>query len=178
VATELQLIKAGLNEPGKPASVLLLAGMTGVGKTELAKRLADLYSTSKQLNTYSMGNFTEQHTVSGIIGVPPGYVGHEQGGRLINELNADPYQPVEKPFPGRARLLPSRVFQHSRLSGSFALPFFNRLLGKLQEKLDYMHLNPVRAGLVEKAVDWPWSSARYYLLGRSVGLPIGWPPGI
>lgn len=91
VATELQLIKAGLNEPGKPASVLLLAGMTGVGKTELAKRLAELYSTSKQLNTYSMGNFTEPHTVSGIIGVPPGYVGHEQGGRLINELNADPY---------------------------------------------------------------------------------------
>ena len=91
VATELQLIKAGLNDPGKPATVLLFAGMTGVGKTELAKRLAELYSTSKQLHTYTMGNYTEPHSVSGIIGVPPGYVGHEQGGRLINELNADPY---------------------------------------------------------------------------------------
>lgn len=90
-ATELRLIKSGLTEPGKPAGVLLFAGMTGVGKTELAKRIAELYSTSKRLQTYSMGNFTEPHSVSGIIGVPPGYVGHEEGGRLINELNSDPY---------------------------------------------------------------------------------------
>lgn len=91
VATDLQLIKAGLTEPNKPATVLLFAGMTGVGKTELAKRVAELYSGSGRLNTYTMGNFTEPHTVSGIIGVPPGYVGHDAGGRLINELNADPY---------------------------------------------------------------------------------------
>lgn len=65
--------------------------MTGVGKTELAKQIAALHSTSKRLQVYTMGNFTESHTVSGIIGVPAGYVGHEQGGRLINELNADPY---------------------------------------------------------------------------------------
>ena len=91
VANELRLIKAGLNEPGKPASVLLFAGLTGVGKTELAKHVAELYSTSKSLRTYSMGNFTEPHSVSGIVGVPPGYVGHEEGGRLVNDLNADPY---------------------------------------------------------------------------------------
>ena len=91
VATELQLIKAGLTDPGKPASVMLFAGLTGVGKTELAKTLARFYSSSKRLQTYTMGNFTEPHSVSGIIGVPPGYVGHEQGGRFINDLNADPY---------------------------------------------------------------------------------------
>ena len=91
VANELRLIKAGLNEPGKPATVLMFAGMTGVGKTELAKRVAELYSSSKRLNTYSMGNYTEPHSVSSIIGVPPGYVGHEEGGRIVNELNADPY---------------------------------------------------------------------------------------
>jgi ATP-dependent Clp protease ATP-binding subunit ClpA len=62
-----------------------------VGKTELAKRIAELYSSSKRLQVYTMGNFTEPHSVSGIIGVPPGYVGHEEGGRLINELRADPY---------------------------------------------------------------------------------------
>jgi putative transposase len=44
----------------------------------------------------------------------------------------------------------------------------------LKTKLDYIHLNPVRAGLVERAVDWPWSSARWYILGRSVGVPIEW----
>lgn len=91
VAAELRLIRAGLVDPNKPATVLLFAGMTGVGKTELAKRLAELYSSSKRLQTYPMGNFTEPHSVSGIIGVPPGYVGHDQGGRLVNDLNSDPY---------------------------------------------------------------------------------------
>ena len=91
VASELRLIRGGLVDPNKPASVLLFAGMTGVGKTELAKRLAELYSTSRRLQTFPMGNFTEPHSVSGIIGVPPGYVGHDQGGRLVNDLNSDPY---------------------------------------------------------------------------------------
>lgn len=75
-ARELRLIKAGLSAPGKPASVMLFAGLTGVGKTELAKRIAEVYSTSRRLQVYSMGNFTEPHSVSGLIGVPPGYVGH------------------------------------------------------------------------------------------------------
>ena len=61
VANELKLIKGGLTDPGKPASVMLFAGMTGVGKTELAKQIAELYSTSKKLQIYSMGNFTEPH---------------------------------------------------------------------------------------------------------------------
>ena len=91
VATELGLIKAGMVDVGKPASVMLFVGQTGTGKTEMAKALARLYSSSKRLKTFTLGNFSEPHSVSGIIGVPPGYVGHDQGGRLINELNADPY---------------------------------------------------------------------------------------
>lgn len=89
-AIELELIAAGLNEPNKPATVLMFAGMTGVGKTELAKQIALLYSPSGRLKVYPMGNFTEPHSVSGLIGVPPGYVGHEDGGRLVNDLLADP----------------------------------------------------------------------------------------
>jgi ATP-dependent Clp protease ATP-binding subunit ClpA len=91
VATELGLIKAGMTDPGKPASVLLFLGQTGTGKTELAKALARLYSTSKRLRVYTLGNCVEPHSVSTIIGVPPGYVGHDRGGRLVNELHADPY---------------------------------------------------------------------------------------
>ncbi|HJP72925.1 MAG TPA: AAA family ATPase [Pseudonocardiaceae bacterium] len=87
VASELRLIKAGL----RPGSVLFFAGLTGVGKTELAKAIARFYSASKRLQTYTMGNFTEGHTVSGITGVAPGYRGYERGGRLINDLNSDPY---------------------------------------------------------------------------------------
>lgn len=91
VAMELRRIKAGWTDSSKPASVLLFAGLTGVGKTELAKALAQFYSSSKRLQTYTMANFTEPHSVSGIIGVPPGYVGYDQGGRMVNDLNADPY---------------------------------------------------------------------------------------
>ena len=91
VATELGLIKAGMTDPTKPASVMLLLGQTGTGKTEMAKALARFYSTSKRLKTYTLGNCVEAHSVATIIGVPPGYVGHDQGGRLVNELNADPY---------------------------------------------------------------------------------------
>jgi len=91
VATELGLIKAGMTDPTKPASVMLFLGQTGTGKTELAKVLARFYSTSKRLKTYTLGNCVEAHSVSTVIGVPPGYVGHDQGGRLVNELNADPY---------------------------------------------------------------------------------------
>lgn len=91
VATELALIKAGLTDTDKPASVMLLVGQTGTGKTEMAKALARFYSTSKRLRTYTLGNFIEPHSVAGIIGVPPGYVGHDQGGRIVNDLNSDPY---------------------------------------------------------------------------------------
>ncbi|WP_200308006.1 AAA family ATPase [Streptomyces adelaidensis] len=92
VASELRRIKAGLaGASGGPASVMLFAGLTGTGKTELAKTVAGFYSSSKRLQTYPMENFSEAHSVSGIIGSPPGYVGFERGGRLINELNADPY---------------------------------------------------------------------------------------
>lgn len=104
VATELRLIKAGITDPAKPASVMLFCGLNGVGKTELAKKLAEIYSASKRLQVYTMANFVESHSVSGIIGVPAGYVGHDQGGRLINDLNADPYgvfllDEIEKSHP-------------------------------------------------------------------------------
>jgi ATP-dependent Clp protease ATP-binding subunit ClpA len=91
VATELGLIKAGMTDADKPASVMLFLGQTGTGKTEMAKALARFYSTSKRLKTYTLGNCVEPHSVATIIGVPPGYVGNDQGGRLVNELNADPY---------------------------------------------------------------------------------------
>ncbi|HEV3357266.1 MAG TPA: AAA family ATPase [Pseudonocardiaceae bacterium] len=87
VAEELRLIKFGL----RSGSVLFFAGQTGVGKSELAKALAKFYSASKLLQTYTMGNFVEPHSVTGIIGSPVGYIGYERGGRLINDLTADPY---------------------------------------------------------------------------------------
>ncbi|GHJ42015.1 chaperone protein ClpB [Streptomyces sp. TS71-3] len=94
-ASELRRIRAGLADgSGGPASVMLFAGLTGTGKTELAKAIARFYSASNKLQTYAMGNFGEPHSVSGIIGSPQGYIGYESGGRLIKELNADPYSVI------------------------------------------------------------------------------------
>jgi ATP-dependent Clp protease ATP-binding subunit ClpA len=91
VATELGLIKAGLVDAGKPASVMMFVGQTGTGKTEMAKALARFYSNTKRLRTYTLGNMVEPHSVSGIIGVPPGYVGHDRGGKIVQDLNSDPH---------------------------------------------------------------------------------------
>lgn len=91
VATELALIKAGLTEPTKPASVMMFVGQTGTGKTELAKALSRFYSNTKRLRTYTLGNMVESHSVSAIIGVPPGYVGHDRGGKIVQDLQADPH---------------------------------------------------------------------------------------
>jgi ATP-dependent Clp protease ATP-binding subunit ClpA len=91
VVARLQKIKAGATREGKPAAVFLFAGLTGTGKTELAKAVARVYSASGRLSVYPMTNYSEEHSISGITGVPPGYVGYDSGGRLINDLNADPY---------------------------------------------------------------------------------------
>lgn len=75
----------------------------------------------------------------------------------------------------------ARYFDHAEFGDRFwqpkydAFQIYSRL--KLEEKLTYMHLNPVRARLVERAEEWPWSSARWYQTSRSVGVPIGWVPG-
>lgn len=103
-ANELAMIKTGIKNPEKPASVMLFAGLTGTGKTEMAKTIANIYSASKRLVTFTMENFGEAHSVSGIIGVPPGYVGAENGGPLVNEINKDPYcvvlfDEIEKAHP-------------------------------------------------------------------------------
>jgi len=91
VATELGLIKGGMSDSDKPASVMLFLGQTGTGKTELAKALASIYTPSRRLKVYTLGNCVEPHSVSTLIGVPPGYVGHDRGGRLVNDLNTEPY---------------------------------------------------------------------------------------
>jgi len=80
---EKGLIKAGMTDPTKTASVTMFLGQTGTGKTEMAKALARFYSASKRLKTYTLGNCVEPHSVATIIGVPPDYVGSERGGRLV-----------------------------------------------------------------------------------------------
>lgn len=94
VVNRLKRIKAGAIRPGQPAAVFLFAGPTGTGKTELAKAVARLYSASHKLVRYDMTGFELEHSRQRLFGVPPGYVGYEMGGQLINDLNADAHSVI------------------------------------------------------------------------------------
>ncbi|WP_409281835.1 type VI secretion system ATPase TssH [Pseudomonas defluvii] len=86
---------AGLNKPDAPAGVFLLVGPSGVGKTETALALADLlYGGERFITTINMSEFQEKHTVSRLIGAPPGYVGYGEGGMLTEAVRQKPYSVV------------------------------------------------------------------------------------
>jgi ATP-dependent Clp protease ATP-binding subunit ClpA len=92
VAQAIKRSRAGLGQPERPAGCFLFTGPTGVGKTELAKQLA--LHLGNEFIRYDMSEFMEKHAVSRLIGAPPGYVGFEQGGLLVDAVRAHPYAVV------------------------------------------------------------------------------------
>ena len=95
IARRIQTSRAGLDNPGKPVGVFMLAGSSGVGKTETALALAEaLYGGEHQLITINMSEYQEAHTVSTLKGAPPGYVGYGEGGVLTEAVRRRPYSVV------------------------------------------------------------------------------------
>ncbi|GHV92021.1 chaperone protein ClpB [Spirochaetia bacterium] len=95
VADAIRRNKAGLSDAAKPLGSFLFLGPTGVGKTELAKTLADfLFNDEKALTRIDMSEYGEKHSVSRLIGAPPGYVGYEQGGQLTEAVRRRPYSVI------------------------------------------------------------------------------------
>ncbi|MCK6487262.1 MAG: type VI secretion system ATPase TssH [Planctomycetes bacterium] len=95
IATRIQTARAGLGDPVKPIGVIMLAGPSGVGKTETALTLAEtLYGGDQSLITINMSEFQESHTVSTLKGAPPGYVGYGEGGVLTEAVRRKPYSVV------------------------------------------------------------------------------------
>lgn len=95
IARRIQIAKANLEDPGKPKGVFLLVGPSGVGKTETALALADtLYGGERNLITINMSEYQEAHSVSGLKGSPPGYVGYGEGGVLTEAVRRKPYSVV------------------------------------------------------------------------------------
>ncbi|WP_426039195.1 ATP-dependent Clp protease ATP-binding subunit ClpA [Brevundimonas sp. DC300-4] len=92
VASAMKLARAGLRDPQKPIGSFLFAGPTGVGKTEVAKQLAATLGI--ELLRFDMSEYMERHTVSRLIGAPPGYVGHDQGGLLTDAVDQHPHAVV------------------------------------------------------------------------------------
>ena len=87
--------KAGIKDPGKPIGSFLFLGPTGVGKTELAKALAEsLFDDEQNMVRIDMSEYMEKHSVSRLIGAPPGYVGYEEGGQLTEAVRRKPYSVV------------------------------------------------------------------------------------
>lgn len=105
VANAVRRSRAGLGEPGRPMGSFLFLGPTGVGKTELAKSLAQfLFDDERSMIRIDMSEYMEKHSVSRLIGAPPGYVGYEEGGQLTEPVRRRPYSvilfdEVEKAHP-------------------------------------------------------------------------------
>ena len=118
VASAIKLARAGLREPEKPIGNYLFAGPTGVGKTEVAKQLAD--GLGVKLIRFDMSEYMEKHAISRLIGAPPGYVGFDQGGMLTDSVDQNPHcvlllDEIEKAHPDVFNIL-LQVMDHGKLT--------------------------------------------------------------
>ena len=118
LSSAIKLARAGLREPEKPIGSYLFAGPTGVGKTEVAKQLAD--NLGVELLRFDMSEYMEKHAVSRLIGAPPGYVGFDQGGQLTDGVDQHPHcvlllDEIEKAHPDVYNVL-LQVMDHGTLT--------------------------------------------------------------
>ena len=123
VANAVRRSRAGLSDPNKPSGSFLFLGPTGVGKTELTKSLANfLFDSEDAMVRIDMSEFMEKHSVSRLVGAPPGYVGYEEGGVLTEAVRRKPYSvvlfdEVEKAHPDVFNIL-LQVLDDGRLTDS------------------------------------------------------------
>src|SRR3954466_5694961 len=95
VANTIRRARAGLQDPNRPLGSFLFLGPTGVGKTELARALAEfLFDSDQAMVRIDMSEYMEKHAVSRLIGAPPGYVGYDEGGQLTESIRRRPYSVV------------------------------------------------------------------------------------
>ena len=118
LSSAIKLARAGLREPEKPIGNYLFAGPTGVGKTEVARQLADTLGV--ELLRFDMSEYMEKHSVSRLIGAPPGYVGFDQGGQLTDSVDQNPHcvlllDEMEKAHPDVYNIL-LQIMDHGKLT--------------------------------------------------------------
>src|SRR5216117_544657 len=121
ISRAIRRSRLGVASPNRPMGSFIFLGSSGVGKTEVARRLAEfLFGSMKHLIRFDMSEYMEKHAVSKLIGSPPGYVGHEEGGQLTERVRRNPYSVVlldeiEKPHPDIFNIL-LQVFEDGHLT--------------------------------------------------------------
>ena len=123
VSSAIRRSRADINDPNRPIGSFLFLGPTGVGKTELTKAIADvLFDSENSIIRFDMSEFMESHSISRLIGAPPGYVGHEDGGELTEAVKKNPYSivlfdEIEKAHPDIFNIM-LQIFDEGRLTDS------------------------------------------------------------
>jgi ATP-dependent Clp protease ATP-binding subunit ClpC len=135
VSRAIRRSRTGLKSPNRPMGAFLFLGPTGVGKTELSKQLANfLFGDPKKLIRFDMSEYMEKHSVSKMIGSPPGYVGFEEGGQLTDRVKRNPYSivlfdEIEKAHPDLVNIL-LQIFEDGQVTDAFgnAIDFRNAII--------------------------------------------------
>jgi ATP-dependent Clp protease ATP-binding subunit ClpC len=168
LARAIRRSRAGLKASSRPAGSFLFLGPTGVGKTEVARALANfLFGSEKSLIRFDMSEFMEKHSVSKLIGSPPGYVGYEEGGQLTERVKRSPYSiilldEIEKAHPDIFNIL-LQVFEDGQLTDGLGntIDFKNTIIimtsnlgARFLEKRGHLGFSaPVGEGLPSKIED-------------------------
>ena len=158
--------RAGLKNPNRPVGSFIFLGPTGVGKTELARAIANfLFGSDTALIRFDMSEYMEKHSVSKLIGSPPGYVGHEEGGQLTEKVKRNPYSvvlldEVEKAHPDLFNIL-LQVFEDGHLTDGLG----NRV--NFKNAIIIMTSN-IGARFIQKKASLGFQSADAATIARSV----------
>ena len=167
LARAIRRSRAGLKLPGRPVGSFLFLGPTGVGKTEMARSLAAfLFASERALVRFDMSEFMEKHSVSKLIGSPPGYVGYEEGGQLTERVRRAPYSvilldEIEKAHPDVFNIL-LQVFEDGQLTDGLGntVDFKNALIimtsnigARYLERRSHLGFQSAAEGAVEKKAE-------------------------
>jgi ATP-dependent Clp protease ATP-binding subunit ClpC len=166
ISRAIRRSRAGLKNPNRPVGSFVFLGPTGVGKTELARALANfLFGSDHALIRFDMSEYMEKHSVSKLIGSPPGYVGHEEGGQLTEKVKRNPYSVVlldeiEKAHPDIFNIL-LQVFEDGHLTDGLGnrVNFKNTIIimtsnigARFIQKKSSMGFQAADTGVIEKSV--------------------------
>jgi ATP-dependent Clp protease ATP-binding subunit ClpC len=160
VSRAIRRSRTGLKNPNRPMGSFLFLGPTGVGKTELSKQLAAfLFGDAKKLIRFDMSEYMEKHSVSKMIGSPPGYVGFEEGGQLTDKVKRNPYSivlfdEIEKAHPDLVNIL-LQIFEDGQVTDAFGntIDFRNTIIIMTSNVGSKQIINEKSLGLTRTATD-------------------------